>query len=128
MTEFDPMEDPGISEAMNLMYGPILEQCSGNKEVDPTGLFLFVFASVIYHSQWLQNWVTVQPEHPFCLLPFINNTKLLSQLKLKVTVDAVGQCKHATVIPPHIENTCLCANMLCLCEDTLTTVKALTIH
>ena len=36
MTEFDHMEDPGILEAMHLMYGPVLEQWSGNKEVDPT--------------------------------------------------------------------------------------------
>ena len=36
MTEFDPMEYPGILEAMHLMYGPILEQWSGNEEVDPT--------------------------------------------------------------------------------------------
>ena len=31
MTEFDPMEDPDILEAMNLVYGPILEQWSGPK-------------------------------------------------------------------------------------------------
>ena len=102
MTEFDPMEDPDILEAMHLMYGPILEQWSGNEEVDPTGLLLFVFASVIYHSEWLHNWVTVQPGHPFCLMPFLNNPKLLSRLKFKVTVDAVGKCKHATGISPHI--------------------------
>ena len=64
MTEFDPMEDPDISEAMHLMYGPILEQWGGNEEVEPTGLLLFVLALVIYHSEWLQNWVTVQPGHP----------------------------------------------------------------
>ena len=28
MTEFDTTEDPDISEAMHLMYGPILEQCA----------------------------------------------------------------------------------------------------
>ena len=50
MTEFDPMEDPDISEAMHLMYGPILDQWSGNEEVNPTDLLLFVFALFIYHS------------------------------------------------------------------------------
>ena len=113
---------------MHLMYVPILEQWSGNKEVDPTGLLVFVFDLVIYHSGWLHNWFTVQSGNPFCLLPFLNNPKLFSRLKLKVTVDAVVQCKHATGIPPHIENVCLCANMLRLCEETLTTVKALTIQ
>ena len=61
-------------------------------------------------------------------MPFLNNPKLLSRLKLKVTVDAVGQCKHATGIPPHIENAFLCAKMLWLCEETLTKVKVLTIQ
>ena len=77
MTEFDPMEDPDILEAMHLVYGPILEQWSGTEEVDQTGLLLFVFSSVIYHSEWLQNWVTVQPVHLFCLMHFLNNLKLL---------------------------------------------------
>ena len=49
-------------------------------------------------------------------------------MKLKVTSDAVGQSKHAKGIPPYIEKACLCANMLRLCEVTLTTVKALTIQ
>ena len=49
MTEFDPMEDPDISEAMHLMYGPILEQWSGNDEVNPTGLLL-VFVCFGYLS------------------------------------------------------------------------------
>ena len=128
MTECDHMEYPDILEAMNLMYGPILEQWSGNEEVNPTGLLLFVFALVIYHLELLHNWVTVQPRHPFCLMTFLNNPKLLSRLKLKVTLYAVGQSKHATGIPPHIENVCLCAKMLRLCEETLTTAKALEIQ
>ena len=70
----------------------------------------------------------MQPGHPFCLLPFLNNPKLLSRFKLKVSVDAVGQCKHATGILPHIENACSCAKMLRLCEETLTTVKAFPIE
>ena len=70
----------------------------------------------------------MQPGHPFCFLPFLNNPKILSRLKFKVTVDAVVQCKHATGIPPYIENACLCAKMLRLCEETLTTVKALKIQ
>ena len=72
------MEDPDILEAMHLMYGLLLEKYSGNEEVSPTGLLLFVFALVIYHLELLQNWVTVQPGHPFCFIPFLNNTKLLS--------------------------------------------------
>ena len=61
-------------------------------------------------------------------MPFINNPEILSRLKFKVTLDAVGQRKHATGIPPHIENLCLCAKIIRLCEETLTKVKALTIQ
>ena len=43
-------------------------------------------------------------------------------------MDAVGQCKHASGIPPHIENACLFPKMLRFCEETLTTVKVLTIQ
>ena len=87
-----------------------------------------MLASVIYHLEWLQNWVTVQPGHPYFFMPLIHNPELLSRLKLKVTLDAVCQSKHATGIPPHIENTCLCENMLRLCEEILTIVKVLMIQ
>ena len=43
-------------------------------------------------------------------------------------MDAVVQCKHATGIPPYIENACLCAKMLRLCEETLTMVEVLAIQ
>ena len=43
-------------------------------------------------------------------------------------MDAFGQCKHARGIPPHIKNLCLCAKILRLCQETLTTVKVLTIQ
>jgi len=51
MKEGNLMDDPDIYEAMHLMYGPILDEY--NKAIDPTGLLLFVLASVIYHSPWL---------------------------------------------------------------------------
>lgn len=58
----------------------------------------------------------------------MNHPDLLSRLTSKVTLDGVGQCKYATGIPPHIENACLCVKMRRLCEETLMTVKALTIQ
>ena len=41
------MQAPDIKEAMYLMYGPILDKY--NKSIDPTGLLLFVIASIVYH-------------------------------------------------------------------------------
>jgi hypothetical protein len=77
IAEFDPMEDPDILEAMHLMYGPILEAWSGNKEIDPAGLLLFVLASVVYHLEWVQNHVTKKPGHLFSLIPLLNHLGLL---------------------------------------------------
>ena len=73
------MYDPDIYEAMHLMYGPILDEY--NKAIDPTGLLLFVLASVIYHSPWLIKIVTRKPGHPFALIPLLNKLDLLQRLK-----------------------------------------------
>ena len=110
------------------MYGPILDAWSGNAEIDPTGLLLFVLASVVYHQEWLQSQVIKQPGHTFSLIQFLNHPGLLNELKAKVSLDTVGQVKRVTGIPPHIENACLCANMLRLCEETLVTVRELAIQ
>ena len=45
-----------------------------------------------------------------------------------MSLDPVGQVKRVTGIPPHIENACLCENMLRLCEETLVTFRELTIQ
>jgi len=71
-----------IKEVMHMMYSPILD--TNNEEVDPTGLLLFVLASVIYHSAWLKPIVAQNPGRSFFLIPLINSPELLKRLQAKV--------------------------------------------
>ena len=64
-----PIEDPDIFKGMDLLYGLILDYWEDNEEINPIGLLLFVFASVIYHSEWLTDWARRMPGHPFSLIP-----------------------------------------------------------
>ena len=109
------------------MYGPVLEKFRGNKEIDPTGLLLFVLASVIYHSPWLCGIVTEKPGHPFALIPLLNKPELLCRLRAMVSLEQGGQVSRVTGIPPHIENAIMCSKLLRLCDETLKEVKSLTI-
>ena len=118
------MDDPDIYQAMHLMYGPILDEY--NEAIDPTGLLLFILASVIYHSPWLIKIVTRKPGHPFALIPLLNKPELLQRLKAKVHIEAGGQVSRVTGIPPHIDNAVLCTKLLTLCKETLVEVRSLT--
>ena len=60
--------------------------------------------------------------------PIVESSRSLNELNLKVSLDPFGQVKRVTGIPPHIENECLCAKMLRLCEETLATVRELMIQ
>ena len=124
MKEGNLMDDPDICEAMHLMYGPILDRY--NEAIDPTGLLLFVLASVIYHSPWLIKIVTRKPGHPFALIPLLNKPELLKRLQAKVHIEVGGQVSRVTGIPPHIENAVLCTKLLTLCKETLVEVRSLT--
>ena len=63
------MQDPDIKEAVYLMYGSVLDKY--NEAIDPTGLLLFVLASVVYHAHWLIDMVTRKPEHLFAPIPLL---------------------------------------------------------
>ena len=43
----DPFENPDIVEALNIMYGPILDRCKDMEDSDPTSLLLSFLASVV---------------------------------------------------------------------------------
>jgi hypothetical protein len=99
MTE--PMLNNDVIEAMNLMYATILQK-HGQASMDPTGMLLRVLPSIIYHSEWLADQARYIPGHPFATIPLLNNTKLLSWLKLIVQTESGRQLLHAMGIPPTI--------------------------
>ena len=49
----------------------------------------------------------------------------LEELKKLVTVEPVGVIVAPTSIPPHVQHSQLCANLIGLCTDTLSQVKKL---
>ena len=65
----NPLDDPDIKEAINLMYPKILEKYE-NSDENPTGLLLRLLASVIYHSDWIKEVGNRTPGHPFLCIPF----------------------------------------------------------
>ena len=121
----DPMHNLDVKEAMQLMYGPILRRWSDH-EVNPTGLLLRCLASVVWHSDFLQQWARTVPGHAFATIPLMNNGQLLQQLKVLVTTEPSESMKVPTGIPPHINNAILIKRILDLCISTLAEVKHLT--
>ena len=73
----NPMENPTIKEAIELMYGDILKKWGEDSHSDPTGLLCFVLPSVVYHSDFLQATIREFPGHPFSAIPVLNNPELL---------------------------------------------------
>ena len=112
---------------MHIMFRPILEKFKDNAEIDPTGLLLFLLASIIYHSHWLGNIVAGMPGHHFSIVLILNKPKLLGRLKLLVSLEKGGQVTRVTWIPPHIENAVMGKILLLLCDQTLKEVKSLTL-
>ena len=81
----DPLNDPDIKEAMQCMYGPIINRWSGSNE-DPTALLLRVLASVIYHFDWIQSQATaLGTDHPFNSIPLMFKPELVLRLKGMIT-------------------------------------------
>ena len=60
----DPMKNEDIKEAMEMMYGPILQAYQDADENNPTGFLLRVLPSVIYHSEFILSYVHANPSHP----------------------------------------------------------------
>jgi hypothetical protein len=107
----DPMSNPYVNEAMQLMYGPILRKWS-NHEVDPMGLLLRCLPSVVYNSEFLKEWARNIPAHSFGTIPLLNNESLLQELKKLVTLEPTDSMRVATGIPPHINNAILMKEIL----------------
>ena len=62
--EENPMDNADIKEAMELMYGKIIDTWA-ETAVDPVGVLLKCLASVVYHSDWLESFGQKIPGHPF---------------------------------------------------------------
>ena len=92
---------PDIAMAMELMYGPILQNWK-NTVHDPTIILLRCLASVIYHADWLVAMKSRCPGHQFERIPILSHPALLKRLQEMVTTKPSEVMRQPTGIPPHI--------------------------
>ena len=98
----DPLGNETISQAMHLMYGPILVEYAGRRE-NPSGILLRCLACIVYHSERLLETMVKHPGHDFSKLSLLHNSTMLEQLKEFVTIQPTkGGIISPTGIPPHI--------------------------
>ena len=98
----DPLEDPDIKRAMDMMFGPLKIAYEG-KDYNPTPMLLRGLACVIHHSTSLVQVMVDHPAHEFTTLTLLNDYELMEGLKAFVTTEkAEGVSSTATGIPPHI--------------------------
>ena len=109
----EPMSNEYIKEGMEVMFGPILDTWKDNDQVNPTPFLTACLASVVHHSDWLQQWTVDYPGHPFSQIPLLLRPDLLQNLKALVTLELGGDVNAVSGIPPHIE----CAQLMHKCVD-----------
>ena len=99
----NPMENPDIALAMELLFGPVLRKHAGC-EARPTGLLLRCAACIVYHSDSLVSKMVSHPGHDFTKIVILHDKNLLDRLSLLVTTAPTnGVMNKPTGIPPHIE-------------------------
>jgi hypothetical protein len=111
----NPMENVGIREAVELMYGPSLQQWAGSEGSDPTALFCKVLPSLVYHSEFLQSTIPRVHGPPLAGIPLVNDPALLRDLKELVTIKPSPQILTPTGMPPHVHHAKLNTSCLALC-------------
>jgi hypothetical protein len=90
----NPVDDPDINAALQLMYGVKIAR-------HPTSIAVLVrvLASVTYASDWLLETSGRYPGHPLSAVPLLQNPALLVRLKGKVTIEPSNSLAKATGIP-----------------------------
>jgi hypothetical protein len=74
----NPVNDPDIEDALQLMYGVIPNSIS---------VLLCALASVTYASDWLLTTSGRYPGHPMSPVPLLQKSELLIRLKTKITIE-----------------------------------------
>jgi hypothetical protein len=73
----NPMENARICEAVELVYGPLLQKWDGTKDLDPIDLLCKALPSLMYHLVFLQSTIGRVSVHSFAGIPLLNNPALL---------------------------------------------------
>jgi hypothetical protein len=88
----------GINEGIAVCFGFEV----GRKYKGHTWLFHLLLASMVYHSDFVEEIIAEVPNHPFAGLPIRQNTELLTYLKRYVTIKPSNKMT-ATGVPPHVK-------------------------
>jgi hypothetical protein len=115
----DPVNDPDIDDALQLMYGVIIV----GQHPNSIRVLLCVLASVTYASDWLLTTSGRYPGHPMSAVPLHQNPELLIRLKTKITIEPSNLLSTATGIPPHVMQRNMMTALLELCQTTLLRVN-----
>ena len=99
----NPCDNKNISEAMTLMYGPILDRWVDTPQ-DPTGVLLRLLATIVHHFEWIQSMAYFSTDHPFNSIPLTFKPDLVAELKELITTETSPVIDEATGIPPHVEH------------------------
>ena len=113
-----PMRNASITEAMHLMYGPILDKWQDTPQ-DPTSVLLRLLANVVFHFEWIKGVVTTATDHPFNSIPLIFKNDLAKQLKELVTIEP------SDVIEKQLESPHTLSNASCYSRCSLLVMKHL---
>ena len=118
----DPMGNEDIAEAMDLMYGPILNVWA-NTAQDPSGLLLRLLASIVHHFDWVQKMARTSTKHPFNAIPLIFKPELVKELKALITIEPSIVIEKPTGIPPHVEHISKIQHVLTVANECLQLLK-----
>ena len=114
----DPVHDPDIEDALQLMYGVIIA-----RHPNSIAVLVRLLASVAFASDWLLASSAVHPGHPLSAVPLLQNPELLNRLKTKITIEPTNSLAVSTGIPPHVKQLNLMTSLLELCQTTLLRVN-----
>ena len=118
------LERKEVLEAMECMYGPIMDRWAGEPSNDPTCLLLRLLASVIFHFDWLKKIASTRTDHEFHSIPLMFRPELVSSLKKIITIHPSVVIAKPTGIPPHVDHILKIQVLLGICNQILSKVNS----
>ena len=88
-----------------------------NTHTDPSSLLSLLLASLVHHSDWIQQIKSKYPNHPFHNLPLFDEPCLLNELKQQVTLEANIDCPTVTGLPPHVDHAIALKEVFEMCTE-----------
>ena len=91
------MDHPVVQMGLIKAFGGLVDAHSDSK-----GVFMLCLASMVFHSEFLFAAMARESGHSCLLIPLLQDTELLKELKELVTIDGEESGMVATGVPPHV--------------------------